>query len=156
MAERPTGITVLAILAGLGGIVLILLGVFLGVMAGAISNFVREYIKTYGAPAGMGSVDFTAFIESVLVAIAVLAFVFGILNVVVAYGFWVGAGWSRMLAIILLILYIILGLVTLPTGIITIIIAGLLLWYLMQPHVKAWFGAAPQPTPPPAPPAPPT
>jgi len=147
MPQRPTGITVLAILAGLAGIGLIILGVVVGAMAGAISDF----IKTYAGTVAVG-VDITGFIEAALTAMAVVAFIFGILYIAAAYGFWIGAGWSRWLAIILMILDIIGGLITLPGGIITIIIAGLILWYLMQPHVKAFFGAAPPPTPPPAPP----
>jgi hypothetical protein len=147
MPGRPTGITILAILAGLCGIVLIIGGVVVGAMAGAITDF----IETYASSISVG-VDITGFIEAALIAIAAIAFIIGILHVLVAYGFWIGAGWSRWLAIILMILYIILGLVTIPGGIITIIIAGLILWYLMQPSVKAFFGAAPPPTPPPAPP----
>jgi len=149
MPERPTGITVLAILAGLGGIILVIAGVAVGAMASAISDFVEANAASFG----LGVVDITGFIEAALLAIAAIAFIFGILYIVVAYGFWIGAGWSRWLAIILLILDIIGGIVSLPGGIITIIIAGLILWYLMQPHVKAYFGAAPPPTPPPAPPA---
>lgn len=146
MPQRPTGITVLAILAGLCGIVLIIGGVVVGAMASAISDFLETYM-----PAGTVPFDVTGFITAFLVAIAVIAFIFGILYIAVAYGFWIGAGWSRMLAIILLILDIIGGLITLPSGIITIIIAVVILWYLMQPHVKAFFGAAPPPAPPPPP-----
>ncbi len=149
MQQRPTGITVLAILAGLCGIILVIGGVAVGAMAGAIGDFIRTYGPTYG----MGIVDVSGLVEAFLVGIAAVAFIFGILYILVAYGFWIGAGWSRMLAFILLILDIIGGLITLPSGIIPIIIAALILWYLMQPHVKAFFGAAPPPTPPPAPPA---
>jgi len=149
MPERPTGITVLAILAGLGGILLLIGGIIIGVMASAISDF----IKTYATSLGMGVFDVSGIVETFLVAVAAIAFIFGILYIAVAYGFWTGAGWSRMLAIILLILDIIGGLISLPSGIITIIIAGLVLWYLMKPHVKAFFGQGPAPATPPPPPA---
>jgi len=148
MPQRPIGITVLAILAGILGIILIIVGVAVGAMAGALSDVIKTYI-----PAGTVPFDISGFIEAFLVAVAAVAFIFGVLYIAVAYGFWVGAGWSRWLAIILSILGIISGLLSLPSGIITIIIYGVILWYLMQPHVKAFFGAAPPPTPPPAPPA---
>jgi len=151
MPQRPMGITVLAILAGLLGIVLILAGVIVGVMAGAISDLIKDYMETYGT-ISMTGIDISEIIGAALVAVAAVAFIVGILYIAVAYGFWIGAGWSRMLAIILSILNIIGGLITLPAGIITIIIFGLIIWYLMQPYVKAFFGAAPPPTPPPAPP----
>jgi len=149
MPERPTGITVLAILAGLGGILLLIGGIIIGAMAGAISDF----IKTYATSLGMGVVDVSGIVETFLVAVAAIAFILGILYIAVAYGFWIGAGWSRMLAIILSILDIIGGLITLPSGIITIIIAGLVLWYLMKTQVKAFFGQGPAPATPPPPPA---
>jgi len=148
MPERPIGITVLAILAGLFGIGLIILGVIVGALASVISDVIKA-----NAPVGaVGVVDFTAIFTAVAVAIAVIMFIFGILHIAVAYGFWIGAGWSRMLAIILSILGIILGLISLPGGIVIIIIYGVILWYLMQRHVKAFFGAAPPPMPPPVPP----
>lgn len=149
MPDRPTGITVLAILAGLLGILLVIGGIVLGAMASVLSDL----IETYAPQIGVGVIDFAGIFTAFLVAIAGVAFILGILYIVVAYGFWTGAGWSRWLAIILLILDIIGGLISLPGGIITIIIAGLILWYLMQPHVKAFFGAGPPPSPPPAPPA---
>jgi len=152
MPERPSGISVLAILAGIFGIILIIGGVVVGAMAGAISDFIKDYIETYGTTMGMGTIDISGIVESALVAFAVIALIFGILYVAVAYGFWIGAGWSRMLAIILSVLGIILGLISLPSGIVLIIIYGVILWYLMQRHVKAFFGVAPPPTPPPAPP----
>jgi len=147
MPQRPIGITVLAILAGIFGILLILFGVVAGITAKAISDFIIANI-----PAGTVPFDVSGIVGAVIVALAAIAFIFGVLYVAVAYGFWVGAGWSRMLAIILSILGIILGLITLPGGIIIIIIYGVILWYLMQPYVKAFFGAAPPPTAPPAPP----
>jgi len=149
MPQRPMGVTVLAILAGLFGILLIIGGVLVGALANVISDLIEAYAPTFS----VGIVDFSAIFTAFLVAIAVIAFILGILYIAVAYGFWIGAGWSRMLAIILSILSIIWGLITLPSGIVTIIIYGLILWYLIQPHVKAFFGAAPPPTPPPAPPA---
>jgi len=149
MPQRPIGITVLAILAGLFGLGLVILGV----MVGALASVIKDIIEANAPAIGAGVVDFGAIITALAVAIAVVLFIFGILHIAVAYGFWVGAGWSRMLAIILSILGIVLGLISLPGGIIFIIIYGVILWYLMQPHVKAFFGAAPPPTPPPAPPA---
>jgi len=147
------GISILAILSGLFGIVIIILGVVVAALASAISDYIGDLIEAYAPASSAGVVDFAAIITAVAVAFGVVMFIVGILNLLVAYGFWVGAGWSRWLAIILLILDIIGGIVTLPGGIVPIIIAGVILWYLMQPHVKAFFGAGPAPTPPPTPPS---
>lgn len=113
-----------------------------------------DLIRTYATTVTVGVTDLHAFIESALLAFAFIAIIFGILNILVAYGFWIGAGWSRMLAIVLLIIYIIGGILLLPYGIIPIIIARVLLWYLWRPYVKVFFGAAqPAQAAPPVPPA---
>lgn len=74
----------------------------------------------------------------VLVAIAIVSFV-------VAYGLLKGKGWAWTVAIILSIISIVWNAITLVTaanfgGIISIIISGVILYYLFRPHVKAYFG----------------
>jgi hypothetical protein len=148
MSERPIGITSLTILSGLSSILLIISGIIVWVMPSTIVDFVKvcaTYIKLNMV------LDVVGYFETNLAAIAPIAFILGILYIAVAYGLWKGAGWSRMLAIMLLILDVIVGLVTLPSGIIYIIVAGLICWYLLIPDVKAFFGqvaatALPPPT----------
>ena len=75
---------------------------------------------------------------AVLVAIAIVSFV-------VAYGLLKGKGWAWTLAIILSIISIVWNAITLATaanfgGIISIIISGIILYYLFRPHVKEYFG----------------
>lgn len=75
---------------------------------------------------------------AVLVAIAIVSFV-------VAYGLLKGRGWAWTLAIILSIISIVWNAITLATaanfgGIISIIISGIILYYLFRPHVKEYFG----------------
>jgi len=97
----------------------------------------------------------SSFIQAFLIAISMVAAVLGILHIVVAYGMWIGAGWGWVLAIVVAILNIIWSLVSLPNGIVGLIglvINAIILWYLMQPHVKVFFGKAPAPPPPPVPP----
>ncbi len=77
---------------------------------------------------------------AVLVAIAIVSFV-------VAYGLLKGKGWAWTVAIILSIISIVWNVITLVTaanfgGIISIIISGIILYYLYRPHVKAYFGKA--------------
>ena len=76
----------------------------------------------------------------VLVAIAIVSFV-------VAYGLLKGKGWAWTLSIILSIISIVWNAITIATaanfgGIISIIISGVILYYLFRPHVKAYFGKA--------------
>jgi hypothetical protein len=81
---------------------------------------------------------------AVLVAIAIVSFV-------VAYGLLKGKGWAWTVSIILSIIRIVWNVITLVTaanygGIISIIISGIILYYLFRPHVKAYFGKGVNPS----------
>lgn len=147
---RPIGITILAILAGIFGILLVIGGVLVAALASVISELVEANASAFGFT-GMG-VDFGALFTAALVGIAAIGVIFGVLHFAIAYGFWIGAGWSRWLAIVLSILGIIGGVIVLPSGIVLIGVYALILWYLMQPYVKTFFGQGPAPVSPPAPP----
>ena len=147
---RPIGITVLSILAGILGVLMVMGGVLVAALASVITDLIEANASTLGLTS-MG-IDFSAFFTAALMAVAAIALIFGALYLVVAYGFWTGAGWSRWLAIVLSILGIIGGVIALPGGIVPIVIYGVIIWYLMQPYVKAFFGQGPSPTPPPVPP----
>jgi hypothetical protein len=73
----------------------------------------------------------------VLLAIAIVSFV-------VAYGLLKGLGWAWTVTVILSIVSIVFNAISLATGniaaIISIIISGIILYYLYRPHVKAYFG----------------
>ncbi|MBO8180513.1 MAG: hypothetical protein H0Z19_08570 [Archaeoglobus sp.] len=78
---------------------------------------------------------------------SVLFVVFGLINLVVAYGLWKGASWAWWIFLILLALGIVSSLFMLPQGgvgiaqgIIGIIINGIIIYYITRPHVKEYFG----------------
>jgi hypothetical protein len=149
MAQRPIGISIIAILAALVG-VLCFVGAVMFAALSTVGSFLQDMIEMYGATVlpGIGSL-----LAAIALGIAGVLAIVGILYLVTAYGLWTGKGWARMLAIVLLILDIIGGILTLPAGIVGLIIAGVLLWYFFTPSVKAFFGAgsAPQAPPPPPP-----
>jgi len=149
MVQRPIGISIISVLAALAGVVFFI-GAALFAALSTAGGFLQSMIETYGATVlpNIGSL-----LTAIALGIAGVLAIVGILYLVTAYGLWTGKGWARMLAIILLILDIIGGLLTLPAGIIGLIIAGVLLWYFFTPSVKAFFGAgsAPQAPPPPPP-----
>ncbi len=134
--ERSYGVTILAILEVIGGLVLLGTGASLGVvgmMVGAV-----PYAGWFFGP-----------IIFVFVAILVIL---GLLSFVIAYGLWTGKGWAWAIALVLAVIGIIINLFSLPGGIIGIIIDVIIIYYLTRPHVKAFFGKAPTPPPPPPPP----
>jgi lysylphosphatidylglycerol synthetase-like protein (DUF2156 family) len=116
--KRPTGVTVLAILEILGG----LAGLGIGaVLIGSVST-----------------------LQS---ALGALALIFGILGFVLGIGFLGGKGWAWTLGIIVGVLNIIVSLVETavvsPSDIAGIIFPIIIIYYLMRPHVKAFFGKGP-------------
>ena len=144
---RPSGVAILSILAALGGILCLIGAAVLGILAGTWSEFIETMVEEYGAGAipGVGG-----FLTGIIMAIAAVAAIIGILYLINAYGLWVGKSWAWWLTIILSVLGIIGGLLSLPVGIIGIIIYILIIYYFTRPHVKEFFGlAAPPPPPPP-------
>ena len=144
---RPSGVSILAILGALGGVLCLIGAAVLGILAGTMSEFLDSIVEQYGAGAipGVGG-----FVTGLIAAFAAIAAIMGILLFIDAYGLWTGAGWAWWLTIILSVLGIIGGLLSLPGGIISIIIDGLIIYYFTRPHVKEFFGlAASRPPPPP-------
>jgi len=121
---RPGGVAVLAVLVALYGILALVVALVLGVLAETITEFVESAIIEYG---GVLIPDVAGFVEAMLLVIAVVAG-------------WVGAGWAWWLTIILSALGIIIGIVSLPGGIITIIINALIMYYFTRSYVKEFFG----------------
>ena len=84
-------------------------------------------------------------IGGVLLALAIVSFV-------VSYGLLKGLGWAWTVTVVLSIISIILNVISIAAGniasIISIIISGIILYYLYRPHVKAYFGKGVSPSPP--------
>jgi hypothetical protein len=112
--QRPTGVTILAVLAFLGGVLLLVFGLVTGSM---ISS----------AFAGFGS------------GVAILFVIFALIQFGVGYGFWVGTTWAWWLGIIGAILNII-SIISL--NVFGLVIGIIMLYYLTRPHVKIWFHKA--------------
>jgi hypothetical protein len=125
--SRPIGVTIIAILNIIGGIIMLLGGITL-VAAGTI------------LPSLQPSAGGTAIaIGGVIIAIGIVSFI-------VAYGLLKGMRWAWTLTVVLSIISIVLNAISIATGniggIISIIISGIILYYLYRPHVKAYFGKA--------------
>jgi hypothetical protein len=95
---------------------------------------------------------FRGFLGMIVLVITIFLLILGLISFLLAYGLWTGKGWAWTLTFIFSIIGMLLGLVSLPFGIIIILIDVLILYYLTRPHVKAFFGKAPPPIPPPPPP----
>jgi len=90
-----------------------------------------------GAADWAGVIDFSS---SIITALGVYSVIVGLLTLVVVFLLWTGNKLGWYLAIILLVLNAIQGIISLPTGILTLIIMAILIWYFFRPNVKEYFG----------------
>ena len=144
--RRPTGVTILAILAILGGIFLLLGGIGLIAFAGILG-----IANLTGTP--LSSID-VATAQALFFALGGILLVLGMLYLVVGAGYWGGKGWSWTLGIVVTIISLIIDLVQIVINPVSavgnafgIVIAIIILYYLTRQHVKAFFGKAVMPAP---------
>jgi len=125
--NRPTGVTVLAILAFCFALFLLLAGLLMTLVGTTIGAAGGPVLAALGAFAG------------------IVMIVFALLEALVGYGLWSLKGWAWILTVILAGLGLAMNVLQMLSGeifgaLFGLAINGLILWYMMQPHVKAAFG----------------
>ena len=129
--HRPTGITIIAILMIIGGLILLFNGItplFLGPL---ISIDISDYqISQLGILITIGGL--------VLVGLGIASFI-------VSWGLLKGKGWARTITLIISIIAIIFAIISLISSedlihIIEIIIYGIIIYYMFTKKVKLFFG----------------
>lgn len=121
---RPMGIAILAILEVLVGVISLIFGILIVVLAGWI---------------GLTGV-FPVLLGGLFGVIGGILIIVGIFSFVIAYGLWNGYGWAWTIGLVFAILWIIMGLISLPGGIVPILLNAFIIYYLTRPHVKNFFG----------------
>jgi len=93
-----------------------------------------------------------SLIGGIGIAFGVVLFAISIASFVVAYGLLKGLEWAWTVTVILSIISIVSNAISIATGniaaIISIIISGIILYYLYRPRVKAYFGKGASRSPP--------
>lgn len=127
---RPTGVTILAVIAAIGGVVGLLAGAALmgfgGLAVGAGGGFLAGFMTIFGL---------------VVLAQAVLLLAF-------AYGAWTLQPWGWTLGIVGVVIGLIINALYILNGseigsqIVSIAISAVILYYLFTPAVKQAFGRA--------------
>jgi hypothetical protein len=124
---RPTGVTILAVLAAISGV---------------ISLFGGLGIAGLGYLAAGGGVvsGFTTMLWIVLL-------VLGLIELVLAYGFWSLRPWAWSLGIgvqgagvVINVLQFVNNGAALTSTVVSVLVAAAIIYYLLQPHVRAAFG----------------
>jgi hypothetical protein len=133
---RPTGITILAILAAIGGVLSCLGGLVL-LLAGGL-------VGAAGASAGA-----TGALGGLIAIYGLVVLVLGAVSIAVAYGFWTLKPWGYQYGVYLAIanvVLVIVGFLLFGQGIVSTIISiaiwGGVIYYLRTPQVKQAFGVS--------------
>lgn len=145
--NRPTGVTILAVLHFLGAGLYVLAGIFFMVGMGIA-----------GAAAGSSDAEGAAGVGGMLAGMGAIAgvvmIVLAIIPGLIGWGLWTLKNWARIVTIVLTglgLVFIVLGLVgslmamEIVSLVMNLCFAALYAWiimYLLKPHVKQAFGAA--------------
>ncbi|MGD0123582.1 MAG: hypothetical protein ABSC46_13640 [Candidatus Limnocylindrales bacterium] len=126
--QRPMGVTILAILAAIGGV--------LGILAGFV---------LVGLSSAVAATDMALPLSGAVAILGVISIVVGVGDLAFAYGAWGLKPWAWMLGIVLEAVGIVVNLVefrsaTASSTIISVVISGAIIYYLYQPHVRRAFG----------------
>ena len=130
--HRPTGITIISVLMIIGGIILLFTGItplFLGPLISIES-----------------SSDYQISELGLLITIGGLTLVgLGVASLVVSWGLLKGKGWARTITLIISIIAIIVAIISLVSSgdlvhVISVIIYGIIIYYMFTNKVKLFFG----------------
>jgi hypothetical protein len=134
--KRPTGVTIIAILNIIGGIIMLIGGIAAATFGAVLPSLPISESDLSGVP--------PMFLGAGAIAIGGILIIIGVLSFVVAYGLLKGMGWAWTLTLVLSIISIVINAVSIASGnfggIISIIISAIIVYYLYRPHVKAFFG----------------
>jgi hypothetical protein len=135
VTQRPTGITIISVLMIIGGLILLFTGItplFIGPLISIDSNY-------------QSSVGFLITIGGLTLV------VLGIASIIVSWGLLKGKRWARTITLIISFISIIFAIISLASSgdlihIISIIIYGIIIYYMFTDKVKLFFGKVKEPT----------
>lgn len=130
--NRPTGVTVIAVLYYIGAAFFICIGLAFLLGGGMMATMIAD--RTGLSRAVIGGMG---------IAIFIVMLCFAALHAVVGWGLMALKEWARIVAIVLAGLGALGGLFALirisPLGLLRLALSGWMIWYLLQPHVVAAF-----------------
>ncbi len=146
--NHPTGVTIVAILMIINGAILLGGGIFTmyfipKVMTPQLTNNLTNL--TIGNQTNIQLGDtITGVITTVVIVVSSIAMALGIAAFVLAWGLLNGKGWAWIITVILAVISVVFSVIALASGgftnIITLVINGVILYYMYRPPVKAYFG----------------
>ena len=133
--HRLTGITIISVLMIIGGLILLFTGItplLIGPLISTDSNY-----QTSGFFITIGGLTLV---------------VLGIASLIVSWGLLKGKRWARTITLIISFISIIIAIISLVSSrdlvhIISVIIYGIIIYYMFTNKVKLFFGKVKEPTP---------
>ena len=135
--HRPDGIIMIAILMTIGGVILLFTGITPLIIGPLISINISDYeLSQLGLLITIGGL--------ILVALGIASFI-------VSWGLLKGKRWARTITLIISFIAIIFAIISLVssgelTHVISIIIYGIIIYYMFTDKVKLFFGRVKEPT----------
>jgi uncharacterized membrane protein HdeD (DUF308 family) len=145
--HRPLGITIIAILTIIDGIAFLASGIAAVTVAPFL--FGVDINNNNVPPAtGTSTLGSVTIPDTLLVGMSIVTgaaiLILGIAYFVMAYGLLKAKGWAWTITVVLSCIGIALGFVSIVTGhigsIFSVVINGLILYYIYRPNVKSFFG----------------
>lgn len=151
--RRPTGVTIITVLAIIAGVLLLFGGMGLVALAPFIGQIkVNDNTNNSNTSLSLNvnGTEVTIPNNALFVlggfigVLGAMLIVLGIANFVVAWGLLKGKGWAWIVTIIINIITAILNITSIVAGSIGsiggLIINGIIIYYLYRPNVKSYFG----------------
>ena len=120
--QRPIGVTIIAVLDGLLGLLMLLAG-------GAFLGF-ESLMGLYGGMLGQ--------YHRLFVGVGIVYVLVGLVTIFLAWGIWKGSGWAWSAALVLALISAILHI--LSFNLLLLAINVIVIVYLFQPNVRLYFG----------------
>jgi hypothetical protein len=152
--SRPRGVSIIAILIIIAGVLSLLLGIGLVVIGPFLMNGPQTTSNNLGSQIG------PQILGIIFLVFGAISLALGVANLVMAYGLWKGKGWAWTISIIVLFIGIAIDIISVSitsaagvfsntgsnllgdivSSIVSIGISAFIVYYLYRPHVKAYFG----------------
>ena len=144
--DRPTGVTILAVLNFLGAGLYILIGLLFILGMGILGGMM-------GQAGGEGSAGAMGMMMGLGAVAGVIFIVLSLIPLLIGWGLWKLKNWARIISIVLFALGALAALAGVGIGamagemiclgfnLVFLLLYAWIIWYLTRPHVKQAFGA---------------
>lgn len=146
--KRPADLTTVTILSIINGIVLLVGGVVSilivpTLVSTLLSNDMSNLTNTENLSPQFG-IALTNAIINVVYVVSSVAIALGLIWFGLAWGLFSGKGWAWLITVIFAMISVVVSIVGVLSGsmtsIPTLIINGVILYYMYRPHIKSYFG----------------